>query len=175
MLEAYASKYFQVVHDALEKEMPNHMYLGCRFSPWGMSKEVLRSAGKYVDVFSYNYYEEAVGKKYLTFLEDIDRPCILGEYHIGTAASGLFHHGVIHASDHEDRARMYKDYLHSVIDNPYVVGAHWFLYLDSPVSGRAHDGENYNVGFVTCTNVPYPTMVKAAKEVRQNLWNTLRS
>ncbi|MEM6963900.1 MAG: agarase [Bacteroidota bacterium] len=170
LLEVYATKYFQVVHDALAAEMPNHMYLGCRFAPWGMGKEVLRAAGKYVDVFSYNYYEEGVGQQYWKFLEEIDRPCILGEFHIGTAASGLFHHGVIHAADHEDRARMYQDYLYSVIDNPYFVGAHWFQYLDSPVSGRAHDGENYNVGFVTVTDVPYPTMVRAAKEVHRKLY-----
>ena len=170
LLEAYATMYFKVVHDILEEIMPNHMYMGCRFAPWGMGKEVLKAAKKYVDVMSYNYYEEGVGKKYWSFLEEIDRPSIIGEFHIGTAASGLFHHGVIHAADHQDRARMYKDYLNSVIDNPYFVGAHWFQYIDSPVSGRAHDGENYNVGFVTNTDVPYPSMVKAAKEINSNLY-----
>ena len=74
------------------------------------------------------------------------------------------------AADQNDRARMYKDYLRSVIDNPYFVGAHWFQYIDSPVSGRAHDGENYNVGFVTNTDVPYSPMVKAAKEINSELY-----
>ena len=35
LLHAYADKYFQIVHDALEKYMPNHMYLGCRMGPLG--------------------------------------------------------------------------------------------------------------------------------------------
>ncbi|MFD1315177.1 beta-agarase [Namhaeicola litoreus] len=170
LLEVYATKYFEVVHDVLEEIMPNHMYMGCRFAPWGMGKEVLRAAKKYVDVMSYNYYEEGIGKKYWSFLEEIDKPSIIGEFHIGTAVSGLFHPGVIHAADHNDRARMYKEYLNSVIDNPYFVGAHWFQYIDSPVSGRAHDGENYNVGFVTNTDVPYPSMVKAAKEINSELY-----
>ena len=100
----YANQYFKVVRTALEEAMPNHMYLGCRFAPWGMGKEVLDAAKNYVDVFSYNYYEEGIGPKTWAFLEEIDRPAIIGEYHIGASASGLLHHGVIHASDHKDRA-----------------------------------------------------------------------
>lgn len=170
MLEAYATKYFQVVHDALAEVMPNHLYLGCRFASWGMSKEVRAAAKKYVDVFSYNFYEEALGDKYWKFLEDIDRPSIIGEFHMGSMDSGLFHPGLIHASDQKDRARMYTKYMETVIDNPYFVGAHWFQYLDSPTSGRAHDGENYNVGFVRITDVPYAPMVDAAKKLNQGLY-----
>ncbi|MEL7119177.1 MAG: beta-agarase [Bacteroidota bacterium] len=171
LLESYATKYFQVVHDALEEVLPNHLYLGCRFASWGMSEEVRNAAIKYVDVFSYNYYEEAIGTKYWKFLEDIDRPSIIGEFHMGTLASGLFNPGVVYAADHEDRARMYKKYMETVIDNPYFVGAHWFQYIDSPTSGRAHDGENYNVGFVSITDVPYPSMVKAAKTINSSLYS----
>ncbi len=170
MLEAYATKYFQVVHDALEEVLPNHLYLGCRFASWGMSEEVRNAAIKYVDIFSYNYYEEAIGTKYWKFLEDIDRPSIIGEFHMGTLASGLFNPGVVYSSDHEDRARMYKKYMETVIDNPYFVGAHWFQYIDSPTSGRAHDGENYNVGFVRITDVPYQSMVKTAKEINSGMY-----
>jgi len=170
MLEAYAMKYFQVIHDALAEVMPNHMYMGCRFASWGMSKETRSAAKKYVDVFSYNFYEEGLGNKYWKFLEEIDRPSIIGEFHMGTKESGLFHPGLIHAADQEDRAKMYKRYLETVIDNPYFVGAHWFQYIDSPVSGRAHDGENYNVGYVTNTDVPYAPMIKATKELNAGLY-----
>lgn len=170
LIEAYADKYFQSVHDALEEAMPNHMYMGCRFATWGMGPEVRKAAKKYVDVFSYNYYHEAIGKKYWKFLEEMDRPSIIGEFHIGSMDSGLFHPGLVHASDQEDRGKMYQTYLRSVIDNPYFVGAHWFQYLDSPTSGRAHDGENYNVGFVRITDVPYEPLVKAAKELNRELY-----
>ena len=30
-----------------------------------------------------------------------------------------------------------------------LVGCHWFQYVDEPLTGRAYDGENYNIGFVT--------------------------
>ena len=170
MLEAYAHKYFETVHNALAAVMPDHMYMGCRFATWGMSKEVRSAAQKYVDVFSYNYYQEALSENYWKFLEDIDRPSIIGEFHIGVKDAGLFHPGLVIAADQEDRAKMYKKYMHTVIDNPYFVGAHWFQYLDSPTSGRAHDGENYNVGFVRITDVPYEPMVRTAKEVTGEMY-----
>ena len=170
-LEDYANEYFKIVHDALAEVMPNHMYMGCRFATWGMSKEVRAAAQKYVDVFSYNYYHEALSENYWKFLEEIDRPSIIGEFHIGTTQAGLFHPGLVIASDNEDRAKMYTKYMETVIDNPYFVGAHWFQYLDSPTSGRAHDGENYNVGFVRITDVPYEPMVKAAKQINGNLYS----
>ncbi len=170
LLEAFATKYFQVIHDALAQKMPNHMYLGCRFAVWGVTPEVRKSAAKFVDVFSYNYYKEGIGKKYWKFLEEVDMPTLIGEYHIGAPDSGLLHSGLVHATDQEDRARMWEDYANSVIDNPYLVGCHWFQYLDSPLTGRAHDGENYNVGFVSATDIPYPPMIKKAKEINSGLY-----
>ena len=83
----------------------------------------------------------------------------------------MFHPGLLHTAGQEDRARMYKEYMESVIDNPYFVGAHWFQYMDSPLTGRAHDGENYNVGFVSVTDVPYAAMIKTAKELHRELYN----
>ena len=170
LLEAFATKYFQVIHDALEQKMPNYMYMGCRFAVWGITDEVRKSAAKYVDVFSYNYYKEGIGKRYWKFLEEVDMPTIIGEYHMGAPDSGLFHSGLIHAKNQEDRANMWADYAGSTIDNPYFVGVHWFQYLDSPITGRAHDGENYNVGFVSTTDIPYPPMIKKAKEVNAGLY-----
>lgn len=171
LLEAYATKYFKTVHDLLEELMPNHMYLGCRLTSWGMTPEIRKSAMKYVDVFSYNYYRESLGKKFWSFLEAMDKPSIIGEYHMGALDAGSFHPGLIHATDQKDRARMWKAYTESVIDNPYFVGVHYFQYTDSPITGRAYDGENYNIGFVNNQDIPYPEMVKAAKEVNKNLYN----
>ena len=168
--EALATQYFKVVHDALEAVLPNQLYMGARFAKWGMSDEVLRGAKNYVDVMSFNSYTEGVGGESWAFLEDLDLPCIIGEYHFGSRDSGLFTPGLIHAVDQADRARMYREYMDSVLENPYMVGAHWFQYTDSPLTGRAHDGENYNVGFVSITDIPYPEMVEAAKAFNKDLY-----
>lgn len=170
LLEAYADKYFHIVHDALEEALPNHMYLGVRMTPWGMTPETRRAAARYADVMSYNYYREALGERDWGFLEEIDKPSLIGEFHMGATDTGLPHPGIVAASDQEDRGRMYKTYVESVIDNPYFVGVHCFQYIDSPVTGRAHDGENYNIGFVSTTDVPYEPMIRAAKEVNRDLY-----
>lgn len=171
LLEAYATQYFSIVHDALEKVLPNHMYMGVRMAHWGMTPEAVKAAKKHVDVMSYNFYKEGLHEKAWEFLAETDMPSIIGEYHIGaTSDTGLYHPGLILASDQNDRARMYKEYMRTVIDNPYFVGAHWFQYLDSPLTGRAYDGENYNTGFVTITDVPYKIMVDAAKEINTELY-----
>lgn len=132
---------------------------------------MVRAAAKYADVVSYNVYKEGLNKKKWEFLAEIDKPSIIGEFHIGAMDRGLFHPGLIHAENQEDRARMYLRYMDTVIDNPYFVGAHWFQYMDSPLTGRAHDGENYNVGFVDVTDTPYPEMVEAAKQLGRRLYN----
>lgn len=170
ILEAYTAQYFKTVHGELKKVMPNHLYMGVRMAAWSINPEGVRAAKNYVDVMSYNYYREGMHDSTWQFLPDIDMPSIIGEYHFGAMDTGLYHPGLIHSADQQDRARMYKDYMAKVIDDPYMVGAHWFQYTDSPVTGRAYDGENYNVGFVTNADVPYYEMVEAAREVNSELY-----
>ncbi|WP_041522670.1 beta-galactosidase [Gilvimarinus agarilyticus] len=171
MLEHYATQYYRVVHDAVQEHLPNHLYLGSRLPDWGMPIEVVRAAAKYADVVSYNVYKEGLNKKKWAFLAEIDKPSIIGEFHMGAMDRGLYHPGLIHAEDQDDRAQMYLRYMDTVVENPYFVGAHWFQYMDSPLTGRAHDGENYNVGFVDVTDTPYPEMVEAAKELGRDLYD----
>jgi agarase len=170
MLFTYANQYFAVVNSEIKRVMPNHLYMGARFADWGMTPEIVKAAAKHADVVSYNYYKEGLQKDYWKFLEDIDMPSIIGEFHIGATDTGLFNPGLVHAQNQADRGRMYKDYMHSVIDNPYFVGAHWFQYIDSPLTGRAYDGENYNVGFVSVTDTPYTEMIDAAKELNAGIY-----
>lgn len=171
MLEMLSEQYFRVVHDSLEKYLPNHLYMGVRMAGWGMPEETIKAAVKYTDVLSFNIYEEGLLPAEWAFLDEIDLPSIIGEWHVGsTSDTGLFHPGLIYASDQADRAAMFRDYLDSVLALDTMVGAHWFQYIDSPLTGRAHDGENYNVGFVTTTDIPYPEMVEAARAFNTPLY-----
>lgn len=119
---------------------------------------------------SYNYYGEGIDNASFDFLDELDAPVIIGEYHIGSDDFGHPKPGKILAPNQKRRAEMFATYLNSAIDNPYIVGAHWFQYIDSPHTGRAHDGENYNVGFVTTTDIPYPHMVEQARKVHKGLY-----
>lgn len=170
MLEHYSGQYFNVVRGAVKQYLPNHMYMGARFADWGMTPEVRSAAAKYADVMSYNYYKEGVNDKFWHFLEGLDKPSIIGEFHNGSLDSGLLNPGLIHASSQADRGEKFAEYMNSVIDNPWLVGAHWFQYIDSPLTGRAYDGENYNVGFVSVTDTPYAPLVEAVQEVNAALY-----
>jgi agarase len=170
LLEAFATEYFRIVDEALDSVLPNHLYMGVRMAHWGMTPEVIRAAERHTDVMSFNFYKEGLRDVDWAFLDAIDMPCIIGEYHVGSTDSGLFHPGLIVAGNQADRARMYREYMETVIDNPYFVGAHWFQYIDSPLTGRAYDGENYNVGFVTITDRPYPEMTAAARNLHRYLY-----
>ncbi|WP_096739512.1 agarase [Pseudoalteromonas atlantica] len=171
MLEMLGEQYFKVVNGTLAKKLPNHLYMGARMANWGMPDEIIKASVKYSDVLSFNIYEEGMQDHYWQFLEDVDLPVVIGEFHIGTATdSGLFNPGIVHAANQTDRAAMYKKYMQSVLEKPYMVGAHWFQYVDEPVSGRAFDGENANIGFVTGTDIPYPKMIEAVKDVTSTMY-----
>ncbi|WP_095012071.1 agarase [Tsuneonella mangrovi] len=171
MLSDYGETYFATVSSELKRVMPHHLYMGVRMAQWGMPEEIIRAALKHSDVLSFNNYKEVMHPEAWGFLAKLDKPTIIGEFHIGsTSDTGLYHPGIVEATDQKDRARMYEQYMNSVIDNPVMVGAHWFQYVDDNVTGRAYDGENYNVGWVTNTDRPYPEMVEAAKRVNYGLY-----
>ena len=57
-----------------------------------------------------------------------------------------------------------------MLDNPALVGCHWFQYVDEPLTGRSYDGENYNIGFLTVTDTPYPELVAAARAIHRQAY-----
>lgn len=171
LLELLGEQYFSVVHNTLEDVLPHHLYMGARMANWGMPDEIIKASLKYSDALSFNIYEEGMQPNFWAFLEEIDLPVVIGEFHIGTATdSGMYNPGIVHASDQKDRARMYTEYMESVISKPYMVGAHWFQYIDEPITGRAHDGENANIGLVTVADIPYPELTQAMKAFNSQLY-----
>ena len=171
LLELLGEQYFSVVHNTLEDVLPHHLYMGARMANWGMPDEIIKASLKYSDALSFNIYEEGMQPEFWAFLDEIDLPVVIGEFHIGTATdSGLYNPGIVHASNQADRARMYTEYMESVISKPYMVGAHWFQYIDEPVTGRAHDGENANIGLVTVADIPYPELIQAMSTFNNTLY-----
>ncbi|MCL1065647.1 beta-galactosidase [Shewanella olleyana] len=171
LLEILGEQYFNVVHNTLAEKMPNHLYMGARMANWGMPDEIIKASLKYSDVLSFNIYEEGMQPHFWAFLEEVDLPVVIGEFHIGsTEGSGLFNPGIVHASGQQDRADKYQQYMESVLEKPYMVGAHWFQYIDEPLTGRAFDGENANIGFVTVTDTPYPALINAVKTVTSTMY-----
>lgn len=166
--ERIAEQYFRTVSGAMKKVLPGVLYLGSRFSNY--SDEVLRQAAKYCQVVSFNIYTELPEDRLADELATrYHFPVIIGEFHFGALDRGMFDPGLRKAENQAERAAKYAAYLEQAAKGAWCVGAHWFQYVDQPLTGRA-DGENYNIGFVSVTDDPYPEMVAAARKINGELY-----
>lgn len=167
-IRQFSLRYFHTVAAAVRKHAPNQLYLGCRFA-WRNSISV-KACAEVADVVSFNIYKPRVDPEEWGFANDLGKPCIIGEFHVGATDRGMLHPGLVPARDQTERAQMYVDYVNSVADSPALVGCHWFQYVDQPLTGRSFDGENYNVGLVTVTDTPYAELIEAARKVHSEVY-----
>jgi hypothetical protein len=165
-LSLYADKYFEVVSSAIKRQDPNHLYLGCRFAYW-FTEEAVRSAAKYADVISFNIY--TWNPATYEFAQKLGKPCIVGEFHFGATDRGMFT-GNITVKSQQERGERYADYVKKVLSEPAFVGCHWFQYYDEPTTGRSQDGENFNIGFLSITDTPYPELISAARSANSQIY-----
>jgi len=160
-----ADTYFHSVRDAIKKIAPKKLYLGCRSV--GGSANVIAAAVKYCDVVSYNRYCASV--RDIRLPGGYDAPVMIGEFHFGAPDRGPFWSGLFSADNQEDRGKKFEAYVQSGLDNPQIVGVHWFQYGDEATTGRS-DGENGQIGFVDVCDTPYPETIKAARATADGLY-----
>ncbi|MBI2302631.1 MAG: hypothetical protein HYU66_27310 [Armatimonadetes bacterium] len=161
-----AERYFTTCRDAVRKHAPGTLYLGCRFASW--STEAVAVAGRLCDVVCFNIYARSPLDRAGTIAR-IDAPVVIGEFHFGALDRGMFHTGLVPTASQAERAASFEKYLREAMAAPWCVGAHWFQYVDEQLTGR-FDGENYNIGFVSASDTPYPEMVAAARRVNGEMY-----
>ncbi len=164
---ALAERYFSTMRAAIKAAAPSQLYLGCRFAI--RPKEMVDVAARYCDVVSFNIYEDTIDPQTWAFTNRLGKPVLIGEFHFGATDRGMFHPGLKARANQAERANAYATYVQSARDMPAFVGSHWFQWVDEPLTGR-FDGENYNIGFITVTDTPYPEMVEAARRVHATLY-----
>ena len=162
--ESYCDLYFKTVADALHKYAPGKLYLGARMN---VSNPIsVRCAGKFCDVLSFNLYRSDISG---FRAEGVDKPIIASEFHFGALDRVTFVTGLQSASYQNDRADKYRFYVEGALQNPYIVGAHWFAYCPQAITGRS-DGENYEDGLFDNTNNPYPELRAAVRDVGTRMY-----
>jgi hypothetical protein len=166
-----AERYYHVVHDALRAIDPQMLILGDRILAWSAAPEVVLAAAPFVDVLSINAYEwndtwfaaaQQVARtggfipaaKILDDVDEINRltgkPVLISEFGYRAADVGLPNSWPpVYPTlpDQTQRSEAYARYMNEVLARPYIVGTHWFEYVDEPATGR-FDGEDDNWGFV---------------------------
>ena len=163
LTRALADRYFRTVAETLKRNDPNHLYLGSRF--WTRTPEVLAACVEHCDVVSFNVYSRGVAGEPWSRMRRLQKPVIIGEFHFGSTDRGMFGPGVVDAGSESGRGTAYATYLRTVLDNPAFVGCHWFQYVDQPLTGRLLDGENYHIGLVSVTDLPYREFVTTVRRV----------
>jgi hypothetical protein len=174
-------EYFIQVRNTLKKLAPDKLYLGPRldyhFYPsdrdlndWDFRNDwIVNIAALYCDVVSFNRYRHSAAD---LRPGDYDKPVLIGEWHHLPLEKGSFYSNQEHFSASiQMRARKYNYFIQSCLGNPFIVGAHYFQYLDQPTVGRA-DGENFSCGFLNICDRPYPEMVNISRQIGNNLYNT---
>ena len=162
-----AAVYFRTIRDAIREAAPNQLYAGCRFA-W-VNGQVAKVAAQFCDIVSYNLYRTDVSA--FRCLSGADVPTIIGEFHFGALDRGMFHTGLVSTPSQEARARAYRNYVAGVLRNPQFVGCHWFKYMDEPCTGRALDGENYQIGFLDIADTPYQETVDQCRDIAYQLYD----
>ncbi len=171
-LEAFytrtADRYFETVRRVIGEVAPHQLYLGCRFA-W-VNARAAAAAARHCDIVSYNRYRRSVAD--FEFNGGVDVPLIIGEFHFGALDRGLFHTGLVPVENQAARAQAYQEYVESALQHPQFVGCHWFQYQDQPTTGRVHDEENYQIGFIDIADTPYPETIAASRRVGERLYGT---
>lgn len=171
---AWFELYYRTVATLARQYLPNKLYLGSRldFHEWPdeppAKQEIVRHAAKYCDVIGFNLYRFSVEDLVLPM--GVDKPVIIGEFHFGALDRGLFHTGLRSVIDQNQRADAYRHYVISALENPAIVGAHWFKLYDEPTTGRS-DGENYQIGFLDGCDTPYLETIAAVREIGYKLYS----
>jgi len=174
---AWFESYYQQVGALAKEILPDTLYLGSRldYHDWPDDPperfEIVRCAAKYCDVISFNFYKFTLDDFVLP--DGVDKPVIIGEFHMGALDRGLFHTGLRAVVDQDQRAEGYRYYVTSALQSPYIVGAHWFQCYDESTTGR-FDGENYQIGFLDICDTPYWETIAASRDVGYSLYS-LRS
>jgi hypothetical protein len=177
-----AKQYFKVTHDALRSVSKDLLILGPRFATNNTPADLYEVAGPYVDVMSLNNYEIAPAARDVTFDPDLvlfsdnpwndldtveqlsDKPLLISEFGyraiVPGGPQGTIPPGFPRLADQTSRVERYRAYMKEVYARPYIVGAHWFQYMDQPAAGRS-DGQNSNWGLVDIDDQPWHELVDA--------------
>lgn len=180
-IEWYADTLYRTFNGLFRKYDPNHLLLGDRWHISAVRNERLKNiiaeaAGKYFDVISFNYYAKSLDP---TLLQDIhqragNKPVMITEFNYGTQERGLT--GVVSAADQRERMLRYRNYVELAASLGFIVGTHWFNYVDQPATGRwweGYTGERYNTGLVDVADRPYEEFLQGVKTTNDDIYSVL--
>ena len=164
--ESLIHAYYRNIRAAFDKLAPGLLYMGCRFAG-RLPERNVRISEQYCDVISVNWYSYTTGGVRLP--EGIDKPIMIGEYHFGAMDRGQFHGSLVDVETQKNRGDAYVRYVESALRHPQIIGVHWHQFSDQATTGR-FDGEDFQVGFTTVCDTPYPETIAGIRKVGYGMY-----
>lgn len=190
--EAYvAERVASLANTVLREVAPSVLNLGPRLVVGPFHPSLIRAIAPHVDALSTNNYDvRAFAASILSEAQralltqagfvDIDpfrrlaqmhelsgRPVLISEWFYRRARAGGSYPPILpEVPDGVAQADAYRAYMEQVLALPFVVGAHWFQWVDQPPEGR-FDGENQLIGWVDLEdnwNEPLASTVRAVNQ-----------
>jgi len=172
-----AEKYLSIISAAIRKYDPNHMYIGARFySSEKNYPEFMKSAGKYLDIVSNNYYGKWTpdSTDMANWAKWTRRPFIITEYYTKGEDSGMPNQsgaGWI-VKTQRDRGLFYQNYNLALLQSKSCVGWHYFKYQDNDPTAKGADPSNVdaNKGIVDNDYNVWKPMMELMRELNNNVY-----
>lgn len=185
-LRIVAQKYFTTCSGSIKKSDPNHLLLGARFHSGGAPREVLEEAGKTMDVISVNFYPMgdmidglvtsvldtvSIENNLIHYYEITKKPVLISETSFKAMDSGLPNSkgASLPLISQAQRAKYFARYYKFYAKTSYIIGYHWYCYMDEPATGR-FDGENSNFGIVNEKDEPWAVLTDKMKELNLSVY-----
>jgi agarase len=189
-----AERYYGVVATALDAVEPAMLYLGDRYLVGGVPPDVVQEAARWVDVVSINRFvlQPSLIELFRASLEmsgqllpaddfsDLDalaesagKPVLVSSFSFRAEGERTPNSWppFVTLPDQAARAAAYETAMGAWLERPYIVGAHWFQYMDQPAIGRAGDGEDNNFGLVDIDDRPYHELLDAMARVAAQIYH----
>ncbi|RME26822.1 MAG: hypothetical protein D6798_05880 [Deltaproteobacteria bacterium] len=190
-LAQVARRYFEVTVAAVREADPGHLILGNREVGVMTPEAVWRAQADLVDVVSVNRYTyiDGLEEAALALSRGVDpgtdlaaihaltgKPLLVSEFGFRAADAGLPNSWppVYPTFDTQaERAQAYEDQVTTWQQAPWIVGWHWYRWVDDPIHGR-FDGEDNNWGLVSELDQPYDELVDRTATVNPRVFELLR-
>jgi hypothetical protein len=179
-------RYFKVITDALERYVPYHQYMGCRFLEGCYADEyAMRVAGYYCDVISYNYYGvwEPDAELIANQQEWAGKPFIITEWYAKGMDVWEKDNRMTNASgagwtvkNQDDRGKFYQNYALQLLECKGCVGFDWFQFLDNDPDNLSADesNRNSNKGIYSNYAEEYTALTKYMDELNNQKYNLVK-
>jgi len=168
--------------EAIKKVDPNHMICGTRFASLHAIPDTVKPYGRY-NIVTFNNYpalypshkpwetvpleiHDSLIERMAWLHEMTNRPLMLTEFGFfgcDTDLPNLPDGSLALVETQAERAEGYKNWIYRLASIPYLVGAHWFCWVDG----------HTNYGVVDWRDMPYETLINTMSKINRKIYKLI--